>query len=259
VRLRDDRTLQITLGVVGVFVLVAAGLIGYVIGNSGEQSSTSSVNGMMAGAQQGQDLPVQSIGDPQKGAQLFSSMGCSSCHSYGGSGGTDAPPLDFMKGKLSPSEVADMSGIIWNHVPGMLPHFKEEGVPFPTFSGNQMADLIAYLHGGGPGVKPTPGQGMGGGMMGKQGGGMGGGMMGTQSGGGGTNGQALFIAACGTCHTLSAAGTSGTFGPDLDLLKPTEQVVLKAIATGPGAMPSGIYSGAQAKAVAKYVSQSAGK
>ena len=140
-----------------------------------------------------------------------------------------------------------MSGIIWNHVPGMLPHFKEEGVPFPTFSGNQMADLIAYLHGGGPGVKP------------KQGGGMGGGMMGTRSGGGGTNGQALFIAACGTCHTLSAAGTSGTLGPDLDHLKPTEQVVLKAIATGPGAMPSGIYSGAQAKAVAKYVSQSAGK
>jgi cytochrome c6 len=263
VRLRDDRTLQITLGVVGVFVLVAAGLIGYVIGNSGEQSSTSSVNGMMAGAQQGQDLPVQSIGDPQKGAQLFSSMGCSSCHSYGGSGGTDAPPLDFMKGKLSPSEVADMSGIIWNHVPGMLPHFKEEGVPFPTFKGNQMADLIAYLHGGGPGVKAMPhpngmgGQNMG---MGGQNTGMGNGMSSGQgSGSGGAQGQQLFTSSCGTCHTLSAAGTSGTFGPNLDHLKPTEQVVLKAIGTGPGAMPSGIYSGAEAKAVAQYVAQNAGK
>lgn len=83
--------------------------------------------------------------------------------------------------------------------------------------------------------------------------------MGNQGGAGGSSGQALFISACGTCHTLSAAGTSGTFGPNLDRVKPTEQVVLKAIATGPGAMPSGIYSGAQAKAVAKYVSQSAGK
>jgi mono/diheme cytochrome c family protein len=244
--------------VVGVFVLVAAGLIGYVIGNSGEEgTSTTSVPGMMSGTQQqGQDLSVQSIGDPQKGAQLFSSKGCSSCHSYGGSGGTDAPPLDFMKGHLSPSEVAAMSGIIWNHVPGMLPHFKEEGVPFPTFKGNQMSDLIAYLHGGGPGVKTmSQSKGMGGNM----GGGMSGGMSGTQTGGGGTNGKQLFVSGCGTCHTLSAAGTSGTFGPNLGQLKPTEQTVLKAIQAGPGPMPPGIYSGADAKAVAMYVSQSAGK
>jgi cytochrome c6 len=254
VRLRDDRTLQFTLGVAGFFVLVAAGLIGYVIGNSGGGSTMSSVNGMMAGTH-GQNLSVQSIGDPQKGAQLFSSMGCSSCHSYGGSGGTDAPPLDFMKGKLSPSEIADMSGIIWNHVPGMLPHFKEEGVPFPTFKGNQMADLIAYLHGGGPGVKAMPyHNGMGGQNMG-----MGNGMPGGQGSGGETKGQELFTSSCGTCHTLSAAGTSGTFGPNLDHLKPNEQLVLKAIETGTGAMPSGIYSGAEARAVAQYVAQNAGK
>lgn len=28
--------------------------------------------------------------------------------------------------------------------------FKEEKIPFPTFKGEQMNDLIAYLHGGGP-------------------------------------------------------------------------------------------------------------
>jgi mono/diheme cytochrome c family protein len=253
---RERSTLWFTLGVVGVVVLVGAGLIGYVIGHSGG-SSTSAISapGMMSGThKQGQNLSVQSIGDPQRGAQLFSSKGCSSCHSYGGSGGTDAPALDFMKGHLSPSEVAAMSGVIWNHVPRMVSHFKEEGVPFPTFRGNQMADLIAYLHGGGPGVKAMPRQGMGGGMSG----GMGGGMMGKQGGAGGASGQQLFVSSCGTCHTLSAAGTGGTFGPNLDHLKPNEQVVLKAIATGPGPMPSGIYSGEQAKAVAKYVSQSAG-
>jgi hypothetical protein len=43
-----------------------------------------------------------------------------------------------------------MSGTIWNHVPLMVHHFEEEGIPYPSFSANEMADLIAYLHGGGP-------------------------------------------------------------------------------------------------------------
>ena len=30
------------------------------------------------------------------------------------------------------------------------------------------------------------------------------------------NGQQLFTASCGSCHTLQAAGTSGTIGPNLD-------------------------------------------
>jgi hypothetical protein len=32
----------------------------------------------------------------------------------------------------------------------MLHHFEEEGLTFPTFSDEEMADLIAYLHGGAP-------------------------------------------------------------------------------------------------------------
>ena len=39
-----------------------------------------------------------------------------------------------------------MSGRIWNHVPAMLPFFKREGAPFPTFAEYEMSDLIAYLH-----------------------------------------------------------------------------------------------------------------
>ena len=51
-----------------------------------------------------------------------------------------------MRGHLSAAEVANMSGQIWNHLPGMLPHFKEEGLLYPTFQDDQMADLVAYLH-----------------------------------------------------------------------------------------------------------------
>lgn len=54
-----------------------------------------------------------------------------------------------MRGKLAPVDLASMSVRIWNHVPAMQAMFKEEGIPFPRFSGSEMADLIAYMHGGG--------------------------------------------------------------------------------------------------------------
>ena len=31
-----------------------------------------------------------------------------------------------------------------------------------------------------------------------------------------SRGKSLFVAACGSCHTLAAAGTSGRKGPNLD-------------------------------------------
>lgn len=48
-----------------------------------------------------------------------------------------------------------MSGQVWNHLPEMLEHFEEEGIAFPTFSDEEMADLIAYLHGGATGGTDT--------------------------------------------------------------------------------------------------------
>jgi mono/diheme cytochrome c family protein len=87
---------------------------------------------------------------------------------------------------------------------------------------------------------------------------------GSDSGGGSgaqssTDGKALFKGKCGSCHTLAAAGTSGTFGPNLDDLKPVKDRVLAAIAAGPGPMPNNLYEGAEAETVATFVSESAGK
>ncbi|HEX6228692.1 MAG TPA: c-type cytochrome [Solirubrobacterales bacterium] len=95
-------------------------------------------------------LEAASIGNAAQGRELFVSQGCAMCHSYEGRGGTDAPSLDFMKGELSATAIADMSGTIWNHVPEMQEAFAEEEIPFPEFEADQMADLVAYLHGGGP-------------------------------------------------------------------------------------------------------------
>jgi mono/diheme cytochrome c family protein len=71
--------------------------------------------------------------------------------------------------------------------------------------------------------------------------------------------KSIFAGTCGGCHTLRAAGTTGTFGPDLDQLEPSRATVLRAIKTGPGPMPAGLLTGAQAEAVATYVASVAGK
>ena len=54
-----------------------------------------------------------------------------------------------------------------------------------------------------------------------------------QPGGGGggeqpTDGESIFIQNCGGCHTLAAAGTSGTVGPNLDDAKPLEGARVEA-------------------------------
>jgi cbb3-type cytochrome c oxidase subunit III len=77
----------------------------------------------------------------------------------------------------------------------------------------------------------------------------------------GTNGQAIFKANCASCHTLAAAGSTGTVGPNLDQLKPAMAVVVRQVTNGGSIMPAfkGKLSAAQIQAVAKYVSSSAGK
>jgi len=78
----------------------------------------------------------------------------------------------------------------------------------------------------------------------------------------GTDGAKIFKGAgCAGCHTLSAAGSKGTIGPNLDQLKPSESAVAHQVMVGGGKMPAfqGKLSPAQIQTVAKYVSSSAGK
>ena len=54
------------------------------------------------------------------------------------------------------------------------------------------------------------------------------------------NGQKLFTGAaqCAACHTLSAAGSSGTIGPNLDQLKPKQATVVHQVTNGGAVMPA---------------------
>jgi cbb3-type cytochrome c oxidase subunit III len=97
------------------------------------------------------------------------------------------------------------------------------------------------------------------------------------------NGQKLFQSKCAGCHTLAAAGATGTIGPSLDAAFASDRaqnfeqstianVVLEQIRLGSGpienptdpkqslpAMPANIVKGADAQDVAAYVAAVAGQ
>ena len=77
----------------------------------------------------------------------------------------------------------------------------------------------------------------------------------------GTNGQVIFKAKCASCHTLAAAGSTGTIGPNLDQFKPPFARVKKQVIHGGAIMPAfqSVLTDAQITAVAKYVASHAGK
>jgi cytochrome c553 len=88
----------------------------------------------------------------------------------------------------------------------------------------------------------------------------------TEGGGGGGGGdakagKAVFAkAGCGSCHTLSDAGSSGNVGPNLDEAKPGADLVVERVTNGMGVMPSfkDQLSEKEIQDVAAYVSSVAG-
>lgn len=86
-------------------------------------------------------------------------------------------------------------------------------------------------------------------------------------------GREIFGEKCGLCHTLAAANAVGKVGPNLDVIKPTEQLVLHTIENGclqnpgsnsseaclgEGTMPAGVVQGIDATEVAQFVAKVAG-
>lgn len=77
----------------------------------------------------------------------------------------------------------------------------------------------------------------------------------------GPDGAQVFASAgCESCHTLKAAGSTGTVGPNLDDLMPDFASVQRQVENGGGGMPAfgGDLSPAEITAVARYVSENAG-
>ena len=74
-------------------------------------------------------------------------------------------------------------------------------------------------------------------------------------------GSAVYNSAgCGNCHTLQAAHSTGTVGPNLDSVKPDYRTVTAQVTNGGGAMPAfkSTLSTQQIADVAAYVVTSTG-
>jgi mono/diheme cytochrome c family protein len=68
----------------------------------------------------------------------------------------------------------------------------------------------------------------------------------------------VFQGNCGRCHTLSAAGTNGQVGPNLDSVSLSASDIESIVRGGRGAMPAfdGQLSKAEISAVAAFVEAS---
>jgi mono/diheme cytochrome c family protein len=81
-------------------------------------------------------------GNTAAGRQLFSEKKCIVCHQVGGTGGVVGPNLDSLKQFASPIYVASA---MWNHGPAMAEVMKARGVERPTFTAQELRDLVAFL------------------------------------------------------------------------------------------------------------------
>ena len=194
-------------------------------------------------------------GDTARGKELFLEK-CGSCHvlADAGSPGVIGPNLDDAFSQAREDGLGENT--IRSVVRGQIAYPVEEpitgqtGMPADLVTGEDAESVAAYVASvAGLPVRAEPGAAAGGGEEGGE-------------GGGAADGEAIFAeAGCGGCHTLDAAGASGTVGPNLDDTKPSRELTVDRVTNGMGAMPAfkDSYSEAQIAAVADYVVENAGK
>ncbi len=81
--------------------------------------------------------------DPDRGAKIFHQKSCDACHSLADKGSSIGPPLGSHQASLT---IVQFAGLMWNHSPEMWKQMKARGIARPSFSGSEMADLIAFLY-----------------------------------------------------------------------------------------------------------------
>ena len=197
---------------------------------------------------------TQPAGDKIRGKQLFVKS-CGSCHTLrdAATTGKIGPDLDyaFVESRINGLGQSTILQVVRAQIayPVTTPSTGTPGMPANIVEGQDADDVATYvasvagLDASGqpmnPANPPKP-----------------------APPGGPTDGKAIFASAgCVGCHTLAAAGATGTVGPNLDDAKPSKELVLDRVTNGKGGMPSfkGQLSQAQIEAVATFVSQNAGK
>jgi cytochrome c551/c552 len=84
--------------------------------------------------------PGATEGDAARGQQLFATKQCAHCHRAGTK--LVGPPVEQLR---RPQGAYELVGRFWNHAPMMFTALSREGLPWPTISVAEMADLMSYL------------------------------------------------------------------------------------------------------------------
>jgi mono/diheme cytochrome c family protein len=141
--------------------------------------------------------------DLERGRDLFVTQ-CGTCHTLAqaGTGATVGPDLDaaFADARASGMDNDTVEGVVEAQIANPRtveesdPEYEKTFMPADLVTGQDAVDVAAYVASvaGVPGAQPPP--------------------LGTPA--------EVFTEKCGTCHTLQAAGTAGTVGPDLDEVLP---------------------------------------
>ena len=177
---------------------------------------------------------TSAVGDQTNGKKLFTEQ-CAGCHVLAAAGakGTIGPNLDnaFAGPKAQGFKQSTIENVV-------LDQIREASLPMPAnlVTGQDAIDVAGYVAAvAATNAKPP-----------------------VQSA---TDGKSIFSANCASCHTLKAAGATGTVGPNLDQLKPSLPIVQHQVEVGGGVMPAfkGTLTQKQIDTVAKFVADSAGK
>lgn len=142
---------------------------------------------------------LQEDADLERGRALFVEK-CGTCHALteARTAATVGPDLDaaFSASRASGMDEDTIEGVVQQQIDNPreieegIPNYAEVFMPAGLVTGGDAEDVSAYVASvaGVPGIQPPD---LGG-------------------------GQEIFTQLCGQCHTLAAAGTTGTTGPDLD-------------------------------------------
>jgi mono/diheme cytochrome c family protein len=138
---------------------------------------------------------LQEEADAERGEQLFVAR-CGSCHALtaAGTNSNVGPDLDlaFRQARLNGMDQDTIEGVVESQIDNPRPASPEDTqvyMPADLVEGEDLRDVAAYVAGvaGVPGIQPPQ-----------------------------FVAQDFFATNCGSCHTLKAAGTTATVGPDLD-------------------------------------------
>ena len=186
-------------------------------------------------------LPEAGSGDTTRGKELFKEK-CGQCHVLADAGtvGVVGPNLDdaFRQSRADGLGERTIQSVVRGQIsyPVEEPSTGSQGMPKDIVTGDDAESVAAYVASvASLPVRAEPG---------------------AEAGGGAMDGEAVFAdAGCGGCHTLEAAGTSGTVGPNLDDAKPSKELVIDRVTNGKGAMPpfKDSYSAEQIAAVADFI------